>query len=325
MKSNKFFKLAIMYLSILCFLILTPYQLTSQSKAELQQAIKSLNTFKSSLSQLKTAAAIPLGPYPLNAKFTWCSKSFIFCIENTTETFKGSADFSWIKSSLRSAISQAEANANNFNRSFAPTQRWIDQLPAFSREFTQNANSIEAVQNELDRGIGPNDDQKRRVTNALQKLCDNLAQSKRDVEVGTRSLSIFLQNQSTYRQSIKNTMDASAARQESELTRLMNDCRKKCSRQETYNKLTASFNVIKSTFAVSTASINQSYSVVEQTSRAAEKGVSQLLAAVLSNNSDLQTILGEVKEARTDELGSFIQAMHLGTAQIQWESLAAGI
>jgi hypothetical protein len=296
---------------------------------DLKNAVALLRTYQDEVGRLRELVRKPLGPYQIATQCTWCSSrpwwAFGACTEETTQRIGMSVDFSWTRVRLDQVLQQAAQSANDFSRSYAPTQAWIDGLPEFSSKFNGNADRILTVQQEIRAGNGPTNQQRQVVTGALQSLLQDLGHSSVQLQEGTRALTAFLQRQSDYRQSIKQAIAGSEQSANEQLSKLQQDAVAKAHPDCLANLVNNHFNPIRAQFDSSSQAIAASFQKLEVSSGEAEKGIAILLGAVVNNQTDLKSVMDLVNAASNDQMGSFLERLHLSAAKTQWAALAAGL
>jgi hypothetical protein len=286
-----------------------------------ERAVSALGQFQRDVQSMRSVVNTPLGPYPIRIQCSWCSKTFIWCIQTTTRTYSWDVDFNWTRNRLKNALNEAEGNASAFSGSYAPTQAWLKGLPAFNTQFASAADVVLAVQAEIKAGNGSTDAQRQRVTQALGTLVSDLTNSSQLLSNGTRALTAYLQRQSSNRDYIKTAIEgadqdlraALASYQNGTATWSPEDCRKRGQER---------FNQINRDFSASTQQISQIFQTLDGTSREAEKALAAMVGTLVSSQSDYQSILDQIKAAQNDQLGSFLEKLHLSSAKNQWKQLA---
>ena len=295
--------------------------------ASAKEAISSLDQFQKDIKGMRSVVNKPLGPYPIKTQCTWCSQKawwgFGFCTQNTTQTWDFTVDFNWTRQRLDRVLKRAEQNAGTFSSSYAPTQAWLDGLPKFSASFEVTADVILAVQRDIKAGKGPTDQQRQTVAQALQKLTDDLSSSSEQLKGGTKALAASLQRQSAYRQSIKQAIDGADRSAQTELQRIGENARSKAHPDCLKNLINNHFNPIKADFSRSIQEISAAFQRLEASSRKAEKSLAALLGLLVNSQTELQMVLKLLKAAENDQLGSFIERLHLTAAKKQWKDLAS--
>jgi hypothetical protein len=86
----------------------------------------------------------------------------------------------------------------------------------------------------------------------------------------------------------------------------------------------AQFDNIKAELSRSIGEISAAFQRVEASGREAQKGLAALLGPVISSRTDLQSVVEQVKGANNDQLGSFLERLHLTAAKQRWKDLASG-
>src|SRR5262249_12794520 len=87
-------------------------------------------------------------------------------------------------------------------------------------------------------------------------------------------------------------------------------------------QVNAKFNAITIEFSNSIQAISGAFQKLEASSREAEKGLGVLLGSVVSSQTAMKAVLDSLNAAKRDQLGSFLERLHLTAAKKQWEDLA---
>lgn len=281
-----------------------------------------LEQFKNEVSNMRSVASKPLGPYPIYTRCTWCSEKewwgLGLCTKETTETWDTKVDFTWTRQSLSRVLERVQQNTNTFARSYEPTQVWLNGLTGFSAKFDTTADIILAVQQEITAGVGPNDQQRNKVKQALQELGKDLDRSSSLLQDGTSPLAAFLQQQSAYKADIKLAIDGVDRSAKEALANL----EKQSQTHHCQDGLTEKYASIKADFSRSLQEILVAFQKLEGSSKEAEKSLSQLLGSVVSYQTELKSVLYLVNASGNDKLGSFLEKLHLNAAKQQWRDLA---
>ncbi|CCH94817.1 conserved exported hypothetical protein [Microcystis aeruginosa PCC 9432] len=328
MKTTVKYRMFLIWLAILSlsgFLWLSPANVAVTQTSNLtayKEAISRLAQFNDQVSSMRSVVNKPLGPYPIHTRCTWCSKrewwGFGFCTEETTETWDTEVDFTWTRQTLSSMLDQAQRNTNTFSNRYEPTQAWINSLPGFSEKFDAKADIILAVQADIKAGVGPNDQQRQTVTQALLELTQDLGRSSSLLQYATSALDDFLQQQSSYKEAIRQAInDADRSAQEA-LTNLENQSKT----HRCQDGLNEKYADIRADFSRSLQEISGAFGMLEGSSREAEESLAKLLGFVVNSQTELKTILNLVNAAGNDKLGSFLEQLHLNAAKKQWRELA---
>jgi hypothetical protein len=146
--------------------------LQSQASAQTNNARSLLMQYEREVARVLQTAD-KLGPYTITSDCTLKNHNKI--------RWSNTADF---RNSL-SVLWGAEQNVETFSTSFAPAQVWIDGLPQFKQQFDGNADRVLCVQQDIKAGIGPTDQQRQIVAQALQNLTGILDSSLRQFHPGT--------------------------------------------------------------------------------------------------------------------------------------------
>jgi len=284
-----------------------------------KEAIFRLDQFNNQVSNMRSVVNKPLGPYIISTGCTWCSQEFLgLCIEHRSETWSTSVDFKITRERLSGMLDQAQQNASTFSSRYERTQAWINSLPGFSAKFDATADIILAVQADIEAGVGPNDQQRQSVTQALLDLTQHLGKSSSLLQEATSSLATFLQQQISDKEAIGQVINDADSYAQQVFTRLENDSRtKRC--QDGVNEKYAG---IRADFSRSLQEISDAFRMLEGSSREVEGSLALLLGSVVNSQSELKTVINLVDVARNDELGSFLERLHLNAAKKQWRDLA---
>ncbi len=290
------------------------------TEPNLQDALQRLTRFKQEVASMRTIAQRPLGPYVLQTDCTVCVSRpwymFGMCETERRETWKQPVDYTWTRNQLTAILNRAAQEADSFSANYAPTQRWIDSLPAFSAIFDTSANRIAEVQVAIGQG-GATDAQRAAVVDSLQKLSSQLAQSVSMLNAGSVALTTSLQQQSAYRQQIPAAIATADQSARDALRQVRNvEATHQCHDDDAFNRITADFNS-------SLSSIQGAFVQLDAASADAERGIASLLGAVVNSQTELNTSLNLVNAASNDQLGSFLSRLHLSAAKQMWSQLAA--
>lgn len=323
--SKSIWRAARVLLPLLLVLGLLPAPAMAQSinVAAGTDALAQVAQFGNDVRAMRSVAITPMGPYDLSTRCTWCSEhawwGFGTCTQNTTETWNAKVDFTWTRSRLNQILTQAAQSANNFPRAYAPFQDWIKSIPAFSVRFDNAANVVLTTQQQIKAGQGPNDQQRQAVTQALQDLVNDLAANAAQLDNATKSLAAALQQQSAYGPAIKQAIDGADQSARTALASLQ----QQASTHHCQDGLADKFSRIKTEFTTSIGQISTSFQKLEASRQAADRGLAFLLGSVVSSRTDLQSVMDQIKAAKSDVLGSFLERLHLASAKAQWEQIAA--
>ncbi|EAW39366.1 hypothetical protein [Lyngbya sp. PCC 8106] len=281
-----------------------------------------LEQLKNEVSNMRSVASKSLGPYPIYTRCTWCSKKewwgLGLCTKETTETWDTKVDFTWTRRSLSRVLERVQQNTNTFARSYEPTQVWLKGIPDFSKKFDVTADIVLAVQQEIKSGVGPNNQQRKTVKQALQELGEDLDRSSSLLQGGTSALAAFLQQQSAYKRDIQQAIDGADRSAKEALANL----EKQSQTHHCQGGLNEKYASIKADFSRSLQEISVAFQKLEGSSREAEKSLAQLLGSVVSSQTELKSVLDLVNAAGNDKLGSFLEKLHLNAAKQQWRDLA---
>lgn len=288
--------------------------------AGLEQAVLHLSQFQQEVGRMREVVHQPLGPYRLETQCTWCSSSFLgICLQNTTERWGANVDFSWTRQRIDAVLARAERDAGNLEQRYAPTRAWIAGLPAFSTAFGSTADIVLGVQQEIKQGNGPTAEQRQRVTQALQKLHADLSASADQLQAGISTLAQALEQQSAYRSQISEAIQGS----DQDAKTALEQVRKASQNHRCQDGLPERFAEIQANFNRSTQQVSSAFQNLNARSGEAEKSLAALLGAVVSARTQMQSVMDLVQATSNDQLGGFLERLHLASAKKQWEDLAA--
>jgi hypothetical protein len=298
----------------------------SATSAEAINTAVLLQQYKDAVSKLRESADKQLGPYNISTKCTYCTYSWgKLCWTEETQTFGFTRpiDFSWTRNSLKNVLQQDEQALGSFSASFASTQAWIDQLPDFTSKFNASADRILSIEKDITASGAANEQQRAIVAAALQDLTGLLTDSAVQLNRGTVALTTFLQQQSQYRQSIQQAISQADQQAQQLLNSLRADAMSNA-HPDCYNNLVNNnFNPIKSQVSNSLQEISQTFQNLEQNSRAVERSVAEWVVFVVNNQTTIKSVSDLVNAAKGDEIGTFLQRLHLVAAKKSLAELSA--
>jgi len=269
--------------------------------------------FTQDVRKLREVIGPPQAQHWLASACEWCPSELIFCIEEKT------AEYTNKRFKLYGILQQAETGAGSFVKSYEPTQAWIEGLPTFSRKFDIAADRILSVQDEISAGKIPSDEKREIIKQALQDLTGDLADSSGQLKKGTQALAVYLERQSSDAASIRQATEEVSQSALQTLERLKGPSRLK----ECQDMIGANFDKIKELFLRWTQDISIAYQRVQTSIGEAQQGIAVLLGGVVSFQTDLQSVIQGVKAATNDQLGSFLERLHLSAAKKRWQDLAS--
>ena len=288
-----------------------------------QEAVSHLEQFKKEVLGMRSVVSKPLGPYPIEVYCTYCSTP-LFC--TTIPITFPPVDFTGTRQSLSRLLEQTQQNVSTFSRSYEPTQAWINGIPGFSAKFDESANIVLSVQKQIKEGVGPNDQQRETVTEALQELTKDLDRSSSLLQSGTSTLAAFLQQQSAAREAIRQAIDGANQSAQESLTAwqtlAINSVENEALISTCKYQLPQKYEAIRAKFSGSIQEISGAFQQLEGSSRVAEKSLAQLLGAIVSSQTEINTVLNLVNAAGNANLGSFLEQLNLNTAKKLWSNLA---
>lgn len=284
-----------------------------------RQALAAMGQLQRNIQDMRGAMNVPLGPYPVETRCSWCSKSFLgICLETTSQVQRATVDFNWTRQQLGGLLNAAQAQAGSFSGAYAPAQDWLRGMPGFNASFQQTSATVLKVGDDIRAGQGPNDAQRQVVTQSLQSLVGSLGSSRQQLDAGTRALAAYLQQQSSLRQQIGGAIGGAEQSAQSALASFQQQTRTwRCQ-----DGLDGLFARIRGDFNASTQRISGAFQQLQASSQAAEQGLATMTGTLVSAQGDYQAVLNQLQAAQNDQLGSFISRLHLDVARRQWQQLA---
>lgn len=287
-----------------------------------KEAISKLAQFTNEVSNMRSVVSKPLGPYTISTSCTFCIEKewwgLGLCTKEKTQRWSAKVDFTGTRQPLLRTLERSQQNANAFSSRYQPIQAWISGLPEFSKKFDNAANLVLTIQQDIKAGIGPNDTQRVKVTQTLQGLVEDLDRSASLLQGGTSALAAFLQQQSANRDAIRKAIDSADQSSQQALINL----EKQTSTQRCQDGVKEKYDGIRSDFSRSLQEILAAFQTLQGSSQEAEKGLALLMGNVLSSQTDLKSVLDSVNAARNDQMGSFLEQLHLNAAKKQWKAMA---
>jgi hypothetical protein len=285
----------------------------------LEQAVNRLAQFQAEVDRMRGVVHQSFGPYMIGANCQICSMSiFGLCVKHDTVGWHQQIGLQGL-AQIDQVLAQVQGDGVQLQQSYAPTRDWIAALPGFSASFSSAADIVLAVQQQIRQGQPATDEQRVQVTDVLTHLRDDLSQSANQLEAGIRTLAIALQKQSDYRNAIGQAIAVSnqAAQQDLAQATMI------AGRMPCQDGVPEQLAGIRARFANSSQQLAQAFNQLGTTSSGAEQSLSVLLGAVVSSRTQMATVLNLVEAARGDQIGSFLEQLHLATAKQQWEDLAS--
>ncbi|MGZ5199733.1 MAG: hypothetical protein ACXWC4_08175 [Telluria sp.] len=308
-------------LPLLAALLLVPARALAQppTTQALEQAVEQLARFQGEVDRMRGIVHQSVGPYMIGSSCKRCASEFLgICFAYRYENWRLPVELHGL-SQVDSVLSQAQAEGVKLEDSYAPTRQWIAGLPAFSAQFGSTADTVLALQQQIRQGQPATPAQRDQVTAALGQLYAGLAKSAGQLEAGVQTLAVALQKQSDYRTRIQQAMDVSAQSAQQDLARADAIART----QSCQDGVAQQLNAIRANFGNSMQQLSQSFGQLGAASTDAERSLSVLLGAVVNSRTEMEGVLKLVQAAKDDQIGSFLEQLHLAAAKKQWEDLAA--
>jgi hypothetical protein len=283
-------------------------------KLSAEDGLSRLTQFSNDVRKMREIAGAKLGPYllmvrcPVAGIDQWPLRGFVFDKPRRL---------------LETTLAGVEKDASSFSKNYEPTQAWIDGLPQFSVKFDNAADRVLGVQADIRAGRVPSDQQRQVVKTALQELVDDLGRSSEQLRSGTKALAIALQQQSSYRDTIKQAIEGYDQSAQDELGRLESLALSWPYPASCKVEMRDSFNRIKGQFSDFIREIWAAFETAVLSNRKAQEGLASLLGTTLNSQTKLQSVVEGVEAAKNEELGSFLEGLNISSAKIEWEELAS--
>lgn len=284
-----------------------------------KMSLDHLAKFRRDAEALRSLADTTMTVPSLSGSCTRCTKKFIFCLEERTTQWSIQADFTSFRKRLDRALENASQHASTFNTTYRPMQDWLHDLPRFSADFDSAESVVQEVREDIRLGTPVSDEQKRRVTETLRKVETDLEHTSRSLTEGTRALTNFLHRQSADRETIRaaeKALDQSGQKAFASIAKFNKDqmCGESAAK--------AQLHQLKAVYLTKLSEITESLQILETSSHNAERGLGDLLQAVISTQTQVSKIRQLIEAASKDQLGSFLEQVHLSSAAAQWRDLA---
>lgn len=272
------------------------------------------------IESLRTLVRQPLTSSKIEGQCTECTKHIIFCVAHETVGWSRPADFEEARLELAALLRRIEGHADSFSDSYHPISLWMQEVPQVTSQFRHADSVIYDVREQIRSGDGPTEAQRQRVHDTLQTLHASLETSLSHLHAGVGSLTSFLHRQSGDRERAKSAekmlehiYDSTLASYQQQAGTFELDCAR--------TGALAQIHQVKAEYLKTLSKVRQALTVVETSSHRAEKGIAHILAEVIASQNDVQTTLQRIQATQKDDLGSFLEQLHFGSAMHTWEDL----
>jgi hypothetical protein len=285
----------------------------------LEQAVSQLARFQGEVDRMRGIVHQSVGPYRIGSRCTVCTTKILgICFAHGTQAWDMPIELHGL-SLVDGVLTQAQADGVQLEQSYAPTRQWIAGLPAFSAQFGSSADIVLALQQQIRQGQAATPAQREQVKAALGQLYSGLATSAQQLEAGVQTLAVALQKQSDFRNRIQQAMNMSAQSAQQDLARAEAIARA----QSCQDGIPQQLNAVRANFGNTMNLLSQSFNQLGAASSDAERSLSVLLGAVVNSRTEMEGVMKLVQAAKDDQIGSFLEQLHLAAAKKQWEDLAA--
>lgn len=258
------------------------------------------------------------GPYVIGASCKRCASEFLgICFAYSYDAWNQRIDLRGVQQ-IDDVLAAAQADEVRLDQSYGPTRDWVAGLPGFSEQFGKTADVVLAVQQQIRQGQPATPAQREQVKAALSQLHASLSQSAGQLESGVQTLALALQKQSDYRERIRQAISISTAASQQDLEMAAQIARTAPCNDGVLQQV----KNIRTDFNGALQRLSQEFNQLAQASGDAERGLAVLLGAVVNSRTQMQNVLNLVQAAKDDQIGSFLEQLHLSAAKKQWEDLA---
>lgn len=285
-----------------------------------EETVALLAQLRHDIESLRTLVRQPLISSKIEGSCSECTQHIIFCVRHKTVGWSRPADFEEARLELAALLRRIEGYADSFSGSYHPITQWMQEIPQITSEFRHADSVIYDVRQQIQNGDGPTEAQRIRVHNALQTLHESLETSLSHLHAGVGSLTSFLHRQSGDREHAKSAERTLERIYESTLASYKQQAgtfELDCARTEAL----AQIHQVRAEYLKSISKVRQALTVLETTSHRAEKGIAHIVAETVSSQNEVHTAIQRIEAAQKDELGSFLEQMHFGSAMHTWEEL----
>jgi hypothetical protein len=176
---------------------------------------------------------------------------------------------------------------------------------------------VQAVQDEMKKGIGPNGGQRTRVIAALDRILVSLKDGKGELTTVTGILTKYLLDQRAARGSLSGWSATAAGQVKSISQRISQEM----DQQRCKGDGPAQLATLERKADASIGAIKRKIGELEKLDSDADKALSIILGTFDGYSSRYETVAGRLKVVKEAPLGSTIQGLHLAIAANLWQDL----
>lgn len=233
--------------------------------------------------------------------------------------YSSPVSFSDLDPSLTSKTQAVKTSSKQFADSFTPMLRkWgRTSLPESSAAFSNASTIVQAVQDEMKRGIGPNEAQRTRVIAALDHILTSLKNGNGELTAMSSVLSKYLLDQRAVRGSLSSWAATAAAQVQAKNKIVGEDINQQLCKGDGPQQLDA---LVRNANA-SINTIKGKIGELEKLDSEADKGLSIVLGTFVGYSFRYEAVADRLKVVKNAPLGSAIQGLHLAIAAKTWQDL----
>jgi hypothetical protein len=236
-----------------------------------------------------------------------------------TANYSSPVSFSDLDPSLPSKIQAVQTSSKQFADSFTPMLRKWGQtsLPESSAAFNNASTIVQGVQDEMKRGMGPNEAQRTRVIAALDHILANLKNGKGELTAMTSVLSKYLLDQRAARGFLSSWAATAAGQVQAKNQKVREDINQQRCKGDGPQQLDALVRNANASINTVKGRIGE----LEKLDSEADKGLSIVLGTFVGYSSRYEAVAGRLKVVKEAPLGSTLQGLHLAIAAKTWQDL----
>jgi len=239
----------------------------------------------------------------------------VFYVKDHVLNYSSKASFPELN--LRPKVQPVQTATKQFADKFTPILRQWSQttLPRASAAFSQAANEVHAVQDEINQGIGPNESQRARVISALTAILSSLDTGKAELTEMTRIMSEYHLGQQALRESLSQWSVTASPQVRSFTEKTREEINRQRCKGDGLDKLGS----IEREANASIAAITSNIDALQQRTDEANKALPIVIGAFVSYAARYEAVAERLKVVQESPVGSVIQNLHLVIATKTWQ------
>ena len=260
------------------------------------------------------AQGVALGPWHLSVRCNYGSS------DKNSYSSDAVCDFSAQRATLQSAMFAAEKQADQFLSSFNFVSTWVaTTLPATAASFADASAPVAAAIAASQAG-SLTQPQIDAATGALATLLGFLQQSSTDLTDGIRGLAAYSVQVENYAGQIQQVVNGLTTSAQSTIDIIQNSLGSMpCGTGDAQNQL----NGFRAQFTTASGQLQSTFNALAGQTRDANNAIGLLLGTVVTFVSSYQGVIGQVRQAQAQTVGSLLEGLRLDIAARQWQTLAS--